>query len=160
METEVMEELYQRAANLINDIIPENWDKVYLYAEINEDGGRVFFYYYPINDKVPVYSLDIINRFSVEKSEFDELNYDLFECFDELWEEFKRNNQEVWSNLIFILDNTGGFEIEYGYDDITDADQTEIHTVWAYRHLGLIPPEGSYKRELLDNYLKNSKGQE
>ncbi|MEC0714459.1 DUF600 family protein, partial [Bacillus haynesii] len=34
METEKMEQLYQEIAEGINEIIPTEWEKVYLYAEI------------------------------------------------------------------------------------------------------------------------------
>lgn len=43
METEKMGELYQQIAEGINEIIPSEWEKVILYAEILDDSSEVFF---------------------------------------------------------------------------------------------------------------------
>lgn len=47
--------------------------------------------------------------------------YQLLDNFAELWNEFKNNGQEQWTNLTFILENNGKFKIDYDYTDLSDA---------------------------------------
>ncbi|GAF20179.1 hypothetical protein JCM19046_4885 [Bacillus sp. JCM 19046] len=47
MDTKAMETIYQKIANTLTTIIPEEWERVYVYAEMWEGYKRVFFYYYP-----------------------------------------------------------------------------------------------------------------
>lgn len=156
METKVMEQLYHKAANQINDLIPEDWSSVYLYAQIIDAGGEVFFYYYPETENAPVYSFDILKRFRMDKQEFRKMNYDLYKCFYELREEFHRNEQELWTNLTFILKRTGELKLEYGYDDLSEADKVETQVIWEYKYLGIVP-EGSWEKEMLEKYLRDKK---
>lgn len=66
MDTERLEELYQQGATLVRRMIPEQWDKFYLYAEISEESQQVFFYYYPEGQQIPVCSRSrsLMARFS------------------------------------------------------------------------------------------------
>ncbi|PKC50512.1 hypothetical protein RhiirA1_486147, partial [Rhizophagus irregularis] len=114
-----MEQTYQQIANTLVNIVPEAWNKIFLYAEYRDGYKKVFFYYYPESGVKPVYSLDITDLFSINEDEFDELENKLYQCFSELWEEFKEQEQELWTNLTFILDNTGKMKINYGYEDIS-----------------------------------------
>ena len=43
METTKMEQLYQKIAEKINDMIPSEWMRVTLYAEILDDSREVYF---------------------------------------------------------------------------------------------------------------------
>lgn len=65
-----MEVAYQDIAKNLNNIIQEEWEKVYLYAELDEDYEIVFFYYYPKESSDPVYSLDILRYFDIGKEDF------------------------------------------------------------------------------------------
>lgn len=51
-------------ANILCEIIPEQWLKIYLYAEIHKNSGTVIFYYNN-KDKYPIYSLDISKKYNV-----------------------------------------------------------------------------------------------
>lgn len=73
-----------------------------------------------------------------------------------LWNEFKDNDQEPWSNLTLFLNNEGKFKINYNYDDLSNADSHEIKTIWKYRHLGLLPKSNS-GRKYLQRYLESLK---
>ncbi|MDY0406306.1 DUF600 family protein [Virgibacillus sp. 179-BFC.A HS] len=84
METRTMEQIYQQIANILIDIIPEDWEKVYVYAEVREGYKKVLFYYYPLNAEEPVYSLDIADIFNINEDEFDKKEEQLYDCFTEL----------------------------------------------------------------------------
>lgn len=125
-----MEQIYQQIANTLVNIIPEEWKEIYLYAEFREGYKKVFFYYYPDTGVEPVYSLDITDLFNISEDEFDELENELYNYFTKLYEEFKEQKQEQWTNLTFILDNTGKMKINYGYEDISLLSPIEKQEKW------------------------------
>ncbi|PEF39805.1 cytoplasmic protein [Bacillus sp. AFS094228] len=135
METKIMEQTYQQIANTLINIIPEDWKQIFLYAEFREGYKKVFFYYYPETGGQPVYSLDIKDLFNVDEEEFDGLDDDLYNYFSRLREEFKEQEQELWTNLTFILDNTGKMKINYGYEDISELSPVEKQDKWEAEYL-------------------------
>lgn len=38
-----MNQIYNRIAETVNEMIPEEWEKFYYYAQISETGGVYFF---------------------------------------------------------------------------------------------------------------------
>ncbi len=36
METQLMEQIYQQIANILVNMVPEEWSKIFLYAESRE----------------------------------------------------------------------------------------------------------------------------
>lgn len=158
VNTSKMEEIYQKIADTVNETILEDWDKVYVYASIREGFQEVFFYYYPTDKQYPIYSLDIIDYFDVDEDLLDELRYKLTEHFEELWEEFKNQGQEVWSSLTFILNNDGTFKIDYNYEDLlqSENDQYERMIIWRYNYLNVKPSqERKRDNEILESYIKS-----
>ena len=63
-----------KICNKINDMIPEEWNKVYIYGEVTEGAGVVAFYYYPQDKDIYVFSADIIDLFDIDENEFSTMN--------------------------------------------------------------------------------------
>lgn len=125
METNNMEEIYQEVADILVNMVPEEWNRILLYAEIREGYRKVFFYYYTNNNHV--YSLDIPDLFQIDEDSFESLEGDLYNCFSALWNEFKSQDvQEPWTSLTFILDNSGKMNIDYGYEDISFSELSPV----------------------------------
>lgn len=120
-----MVEIYQEIAVKINGIIPEGWDKVFAYAEVQEDVSNVGFYYYLEGKDTPIHVLEIVELFEIDENEMDQLRYKLSDLFEELWRDFLKSNQEAWTNLTFILESTGQFIIDFDYEDLTEVDGFE-----------------------------------
>ncbi|PLR81665.1 cytoplasmic protein [Bacillus canaveralius] len=144
-----MEQLYQNAVEILNNMIPVPWEKIYLYAEVSEDSRQIYFYFYPEGETVPVYSLDIVKKFNLQEDDFEQLEDELYDCFTEIWEEFGNQKQEKWTNLTFTLDHTGDFNIEYNYDDLSEVDSYEQQIIWEYKNLGLIT-EGERPKKIIE----------
>ncbi|WP_231687701.1 immunity protein YezG family protein [Bacillus sp. CHD6a] len=89
-----MEHLYQSIANIVNDMIPEEWEKILLYAEIREGYKKCFFYYNSPNSYKYIYSLGIPDLFSMDDEEYDTLEDELYDTFFKLQQEFKSQVQE------------------------------------------------------------------
>ncbi len=130
-----MEAIYQKVANILVEMIPEEWEKILLYAEVREGFSQVFFYYYPVNQEQPVYSLDIVDMFNIDKPMHRKLKQELYDCFEELWNEFKVQDQELWTSLTYILDNMGRMKLNYGYDDISEISPDEKQDKWEAEYL-------------------------
>ncbi|MFC0186700.1 immunity protein YezG family protein [Fictibacillus aquaticus] len=130
-----MEQSYQQIANTLVDTIPEDWQKILLYAEYREGYKKIFFYYYPKNGTKPVYSLDIPDLFNVNENMYEEFEDELYQCFTRLWAEFKEQDQEQWTHLTFILNNTGKMKIDYGYDNIAEISPVEKQEKWEAKYL-------------------------
>ncbi|WP_079710260.1 immunity protein YezG family protein [Paraliobacillus ryukyuensis] len=135
METKQMEAIYQKVANILVEMIPEEWEKILLYAEVREGFSQVFFYYYPVNQEQPVYSLDIVDMFNIDKPLHRKLKQELYDCFEELWNEFMVQDQELWTSLTYILDNMGRMKLNYGYDDISEISPDEKQDKWEAEYL-------------------------
>lgn len=149
-----MEKLYQEIAEGINEIIPTEWEKVYLYAEILDDSTEVFFYFNMPQNEEYIYSHNIPERFNVSEDIYDELLFELHDLFEDLQKEFKENNSGVWTNLTLILESSGRFSIDYNYDDVIESDLngSQRQIVWEYKNLGILPNDEDNKR-FLENYL-------
>jgi len=156
METNQMEELYLKIGKKVNEMIPEDWSEIYLYAEVDEYySSEIYFYYYSKEDQEYVYNLDIKRIFEIDEKEEEKMEDELRDYFTELKNEFIKNNQEAWTNLTMHLKEDGDFKIEYDYTDISEADAYAEHIIWEYKYLG-IEPEDKTKRpyKIIENYKK------
>ena len=77
-------------------MIPEKWDKIYLYASIidqinNLQTGELYFYYYPkgILKKNPVNVYEIPYKFNLEEEMYLKLVEKLYNSIKELRKLFK-----------------------------------------------------------------------
>ncbi|CDG28671.1 hypothetical protein EBA29_00702 [Bacillus velezensis] len=81
---------------------------------------------------------------------------ELQDVFDELRDEWKANNSDVWANFTLKLEHTGKFSIDYDYEDVISSELsgTQRQVVWEYKHLGMVPT-GKKNREFLERYLNS-----
>ncbi|MRX72839.1 DUF600 family protein [Bacillus lacus] len=135
METKVTQKLYQKIVNTLVNIVPEEWEKIYLYAEFREGYKKVFFYYYTQFRAKPVYCLDITDLFNISVYAYDELENELYKYFTVLWEEFEIQEHEQWTNLTFIIDSTGKMKINYGYENLSEISSIEKQNYWEAEYL-------------------------
>lgn len=156
METKKMGEIYERLANKVNDIIPDKWEKVWLYGEVLDDSSEVYFYFYSKTHKKIVYSHDIPDEYKVSDEIYEDLLFELADIIQELNFEYKENNESVWTNLTFLLDDTGKFNIKYNYDDVLKSEftATERQIIWEYEILGVVPEAEQYKK-MINKYLES-----
>ncbi len=150
-----LNEIYSKIAETLNETILEEWEKIYMYGEIGDGVREAFFNYYPTGSNEPVYSHDIPELFEISEDEYDRLWYQLLDNLTELWNEFKNNDQETWTNLTFILESTGKFKIDYDYTDLSDVDDVERHVIWNYKYLGIMPEDDDDK-QIVQEYIKST----
>lgn len=160
METKKMGVIYREIANKLNEIIPDEWSKIYLYGEVLEDSREVYFYFDSITSNDIVYGNDIPKTYNVDKKIYRQLLRELTKFIVDLHVEYKENNDMKWTNLTFLLDSSGKFNIKFNYDDILKSPflSGERQIIWEYEVLGIEPTDENHK-EIIDRYL-NSKDDE
>lgn len=146
-------------------LIPEKWDKIYLYASVtqqilNLETGELFFYYFPkgILKKNPVNVYEIPSKFSLNEEEYIELVKKLYDTIKELWEIYKFSNQRTWSNITIKFEGLK-FEIEFNYEDLSSSSYSpqERHILWKYKYLDLqIESFNKKDRKLIKEYLNRN----
>ncbi|NUF04174.1 TIGR01741 family protein [Bacillus sp. SPB7] len=149
-----MQDLHQIICDKLNDIIPCEWAKIYLYAEVLADSTMVLFHFKTPEKYQLIYSQDIPVRYSVSKDIFKTLLREIRELFEELRAEHKNNNDQVWTNLTLTLESDGPFQLDYNDDDIlaSDLDGYERIAIWEYKNLGILPEDDDDK-EFVISYL-------
>ncbi|WP_432681299.1 TIGR01741 family protein [Bacillus velezensis] len=154
METRKLPDLYQLISQNLNDIIPCEWTKIYLYAEVLDDSTMVLFHFRTPENNQIIYSQDIPSHYNVSKDIFKTLLRELRELFEELRTEHRNNNNDVWTNLTLTLDSSGEFQLDYNYDDILASELYgyERIAIWEYKNLGILP-EDEDDKEFVISYL-------
>ena len=106
-----MRELYKEIQNSLFDMIPEKWNKIFLYASVIDgvnslETGEMYFYYIPNG---------IIKK---------------------LRKEYIATNGSLWTNItISIADCT--FKVEYGFENLATSPYSNYdrHLVFRYKYL-------------------------
>src|SRR5699024_6278249 len=113
-------------------LIPEKWDRIYLYASVEEkmlglETGEMFFYYFPkgILKKNPINVYEIPNRFNLNEEEYIKLVEKLYKQIKKIWLIFKKANHRIWTNLTIRIEGLK-FEVEYNYENFTSTKYSNI----------------------------------
>jgi len=162
VSTPKIKKIYAEIQKKLFYLIPEKWDKIFLYASIidqmnNMQTGEMFFYYYPkgIIKRKPINVYEIPSKFSIEEDTYLKL-------VDELYKEIKllrkmqiKLGEKAWSNVTISIEHFK-FGVEFDYDNLMDSKYTSYqrHLIWRYEYLRL--PFNSYNKEerkILTDYL-------
>ena len=165
--TKKIKEMYEDIQRRIFYMIPEKWDKMYLYASVSDliDGhktGELFFYYIPkgIFKKNPVNVYEIPQKFNLDEKEYLKLVNILYQKIVALREEFKKIELvPTWTNLTMTIQGIQ-FKIEYDYEDLSKSkfSNYERHIIWRYNYLGIREEQlNKQERAILERYLLGEK---
>ena len=162
--TKKVKEIYEDIQRKLFYMIPEKWDKLYLYSSVldepDKDGksGELFFYYIPkgILKKKPVNVYEIPNKFNLDENQYFKLVQMLYGKIKELRKEFEKSERkEMWTNLTLSIQNLK-FKVEYDYTDLNNSEFSsyERHVIWRYENLGIGEEQVSKEdKEILKRYL-------
>ena len=158
--------IYAKIQTQLFYMIPEKWDKIYLYASIVEKAnniqtGEMFFYYFPkgILKRNPINVYEIPYIYNIEEEAYNTLTNKLYDTIKDLRREFEKEGLKLWSNLTISIANLK-FNIEYDYEDLNMSKYTneERHIIWNYKYLDFPIERLSKKdRKMLENYLIEEK---
>lgn len=158
--------IYKQIQNQLSRMIPEKWEKIYLYASVidqvnNLQTGEMFFYYFPTGllKKKPVNVYEISNKFNIDEESYMILVNKLYKTIQELRNEFMKQNEKLWTNLTISIEKMK-FAIEYNYDDLLGSKYSSYdrHIIWKFKYLQE-PIEKLTKKDqiMLREYIEESK---
>lgn len=164
--TKKIKDIYEEIQKELFYMIPEKWDKLYLYSCVidmpkNVKTGELFFYYIPkgVLKKKPVNVYEIPNKFNLDENQYLKLVELLFNKIKQLREEFRKVDTEAWSNITLIVENSR-VRVEYDYEDLKKSNFTsyERHIIWRFKYLGIGPEQVSKKdKEILKRFVLGAK---
>lgn len=162
--TKKVKEIYEDIQRKLFYMIPEKWDKLYLYSSIldkpDKEGktGELFFYYIPkgIFKKKPVNVYEIPAKFNLDENQYFRLVQLLYNKIKELRKEFQKSERkEIWTNLTLSIQSLK-FKVEYDYTDLNHSNFSsyERHVIWRYENLGIGEEQVNKEdKEILKRYL-------
>lgn len=164
LTTPKMTTLYKEIQKKLFYMIPEKWDKVYLYASVIEginklETGEMFFYYFPkgLLKKDPVNVYEVPAKFNINEMEYFKLADELYGIIKELRKAFIDINEKAWSNITISIENFK-FIVEYNYEDLANSAYTSYdrHIIWRYKYLKTgINTYNRKERKIIMEYLQN-----
>lgn len=164
--TKKIKEMYEDIQRRVFYMIPEKFDSVYLYSSIMDgtDGkktGELFFYYIPkgIFKKNPINVYEIPQKFNLDEQQYIKLVNILYKKIIELREEFKKTEENTWTNLTISIQGIK-FKVEYDYEDLNKSkfSSYERHIIWRYNNLGIGENQlNKEERQILQSFLLGEK---
>ena len=149
--------LYKQLAEMLNSIIPTQWSRVYYLGEVVKEKAAwssTFYYLDSKSGQIERAHDEIRRVYGISRLEYLEQVNELNSVLLEMYECFAEHSQELWEQISFSLSSTGEFKVDFKYDVINEkTDSMTREAVWAYETFGRVPKEGSYSRELLEEYL-------
>lgn len=165
INTPKLKKMYQELQQKLFYMIPEKWDRVYLYASVIErihklETGEMFFYYFPksVLKKNPVNVYEVPNKFDLDDDAYLKLADELYGMIKSIRNEMILEGEEAWSNITVSVEDFR-FKIEYGYENLTQSKFTnyERHIIWRYRYLGISLDSFTKKeRKIIERYYQTN----
>jgi len=144
-------------------IIPEKWEKIYLYASVinvpnQKSVGEMYFYYLPkgIIKKKFVNGYEIPNIFNIDEEQYSKLISNVYNSIKLLRERFINTKRKIWSSINITIEDSK-FKIEFDYEDLKKSpfDSYERHLIWRYNHLQEgIEHLGRKDKKIIQSYLE------
>ena len=148
-----IKELYSEIRKYLFYMIPEKWNKIYLYASIiqrenGEETGEMFFYYFPqsILKRNPVNVYQVPAKFNLDAEEYIKLTDELYDLLKQLRHECIRCDKINWSNITISIENVE-FLAEYNCEDLITSfySNEDRMAIWQYKYLNY--PIERFKKE-------------
>jgi len=143
--------MYENIGEELIDVLPDAWEKVIFYGEIQE-ASYEFEYYVKLEGKNGyIKCFDLVNISTSFMLKTFKNIYSLLRN-----ERNKLSKEKLWSNCTFILKRDGEFAMNYDYSDLTDGNYF-YKALWKYKYLGETPsPENEELLKYVEEYKKNN----
>lgn len=128
-------EIYQQVADNLVNIIPVDWNKILLNAEIFNNGVSVYFVFYDSEKNELKNCNSLVNEYKISGEEIDKLFDEISNLTIDLNEIFTSNDQEKWSTFNFTLENTGKFEVNFEYNNFSETSINDRRENWKKKYL-------------------------
>lgn len=145
MTSKRLKDLYLEIQKQIFYMIPEKWDKVYLYFSIlerpnNLETGELFFYYVPkgVLRKNPINVYEIPTRFNIREDEYIKLVNNLYNTIKQLRDIYYKESKKLWNSITILIGNLR-FAVEYNFDEYINNKYSSYdkHQIFRYKYLDM-----------------------
>ena len=163
--TPKIKKMYGDIQNILFYIIPEKWDRLYLYASVSEKmedflTGEMYFYYFPkgILKMRPINVYEIPNKYNIAEEEYNKQLEKLYNMIKELWRECLKQKDISWNSITISIENFR-FKIEYDYTDIYEIPYSteQWRIIWKYKYLKKdIELYSGKEKRVIQKYIKDN----
>lgn len=117
-----LNKLYNEIAQMVNDMIPVEWNNFYFNGEVKEGEGGVFFFFKPKGEEQYIFSHYIPKLYNVDKRAYNKELHRLFELTVELQRVFTDNDQEAWFSVTLLLNDAGKLNVRFDYTNWHESE--------------------------------------
>ncbi|HFV7846306.1 TPA: TIGR01741 family protein [Staphylococcus aureus] len=158
---EKLSQMYNEITNKISSMIPVEWEKVYIMAYIDDEGGEVFYYYTEPGSNELYYYTSVLNKYDISESEFMDSAYELYKQFQNLRNAFKEEGLEPWTSCEFDFTREGKLNVSFDYIDWIKLGfgPSGKENYYMYKKFGVLP-ETEYEINKVKEVEKYVKEQE
>ena len=145
-------------------MIPEKWDKLYLYASFIDNltsdyTGEMYMYYIPkgILKKNPINIYEVPNKYNIDEDQYIELANNLYNIIVKLRRTMIQENQKSWSNVSISIEGNI-YKAEFNYDDLNNSmfSNEERRAIWRFKYLPkTIESYNKEERQIINRYLSS-----
>ena len=160
-----IKKIYGKIQKKLFYMIPEKWDRVYLYASVEEgmnklETGEMYFYYFPkgILKKDPVNVYEIPNKFNIDEAKYFKIADEFYGIIQEPRKECINVSDKAWSNVIISVENFK-FKVEYGFQDLKNSkyNSYDRHIIFRYVYLNTsINTYNKKERMIIEDYIRST----
>lgn len=155
---------YENIQKQLFYMIPEKWDRVYLYASVIDhfkgiQTGEMFFYYFPksIIRKNPINVYEVPSKFNLDEKAYLKLAQKLYEEIKDLRTKLINLGEKPWSSVTISIEDFK-FSAKYNYENLQGSNYTsnDRHLIWRHQYLGI--PLSNYtkkERDMIEEYLNS-----
>ncbi|MBR1722612.1 MAG: DUF600 family protein [Treponema sp.] len=127
-----MDEIFCKLAEILQSVLPKNWDKALLYSELDENSYDISFYCRLKKNNVYMQCYELEKYGILEKS-IDSAIEGIYNILRQLWLESK-SQETIWTNCTFSLTSDGKFNFDYDYTNLVDCAY-EYREQWKKKYL-------------------------
>ena len=117
---------FQKIYELLEPTLPENWQKIVMYMEYDDDSYTMKYF-------VKYAAGNIVDCYDLKNTSLEQLR-DVFSAIDDLVYEKREELKEKWQVATIIINSTGKFRCDFTYLD-EDQNIEEYYQTWKKQYL-------------------------
>lgn len=135
MPHEIIESVYSEIANKIVEIIPFEWSKLLLFAEVEDGSNSIHYVIYEKETGDLKDSEALINQYCINREEEVRYVIQLSKLIRKLNKAFDEEGLEKWNLMTLILESTGKFKIDFEYSNFEESTEITRREAWERKYL-------------------------
>lgn len=150
-----IELLYREIADLINKMIPTEWQEFYLCGDLDEQCSGSVYFFFRINNENYTYYLDIPYEYDVDGRAFDSDKLTLFRLVGQLKLLAIENQLAPWFKFIMVVNSDGSLRAYYDYINWFDSpfSTNDLMDYFEYKYVGNAELANNKTVKMIEKYI-------